>query len=197
MRARLLEYYRWEDAQSGNVKRTGVGVWCEARGSSFRERGVRDSTRDGAVVGQAHMAGPLGCTRSPVRHCQLRYASAPTNVPAPPAQLYGVSLALATVSSPRAAPVHPLTEPYPFALSAHTQLARPPLRRQHYGADRCCLVVLGGQPLDTLQAMVQGSFAGVPPNAGGGPRPSFAQLPPPFQVRQSHCGTFHGKDKPA
>ncbi|KAG2444954.1 hypothetical protein HXX76_001690 [Chlamydomonas incerta] len=53
--------------------------------------------------------------------------------------------------------------------------------KQHYGADRCCLVVLGGEPLDELGGLVAGAFAAMP--GGRGPAPSFGQLPPPFQGR--------------
>ncbi|KXZ55212.1 hypothetical protein GPECTOR_3g355 [Gonium pectorale] len=53
--------------------------------------------------------------------------------------------------------------------------------QQHYGADRSCLVVLGGQPLEELGAMVAGSFGAMP--GGKGPAPSFAGLEPPFQGR--------------
>ncbi|KAG2448487.1 hypothetical protein HYH02_006378 [Chlamydomonas schloesseri] len=54
--------------------------------------------------------------------------------------------------------------------------------KQHYGADRSCLVVLGGESLEELGRMVGAAFADMP--GGRGPAPSFQQLPPPFQGRQ-------------
>lgn len=53
-------------------------------------------------------------------------------------------------------------------------------RRQQYSAERMSLVVLGGQPLDTLQGWVSQRFSAVP--AGRGPRPVFSRAGPPFQV---------------
>ena len=43
-----------------------------------------------------------------------------------------------------------------------------------------CLAVLGGEPLDALQAWVADLFARVP--SGRGPRPSFAHVGPPYEV---------------
>ncbi|GLI60577.1 hypothetical protein VaNZ11_002737, partial [Volvox africanus] len=55
---------------------------------------------------------------------------------------------------------------------------------QHYGADRSCLVVLGGEDLATLAGMVADSFGAMP--TGRGPQPSFAALEPPFEGRFLH-----------
>ncbi|GFR39667.1 hypothetical protein Agub_g138, partial [Astrephomene gubernaculifera] len=56
--------------------------------------------------------------------------------------------------------------------------------KQHYGADRSCLVVLGGEPLEQLAQLVARCFADMP--GGRGPAPSFKQLGPPFQGRFLH-----------
>jgi secreted Zn-dependent insulinase-like peptidase len=52
--------------------------------------------------------------------------------------------------------------------------------RQHYRADRMCLAVLGGEPLDVLQQWVVDLFSAVP--SGGGPRPAFSQAGFPYEV---------------
>ncbi|MEW5302568.1 MAG: hypothetical protein WDW38_002287 [Sanguina aurantia] len=56
--------------------------------------------------------------------------------------------------------------------------------KQQYCAERMSLVVLGGESLDALQAMVSEAFTGLP--TGLGPRPSFAGIGPPFQSRTMH-----------
>lgn len=43
--------------------------------------------------------------------------------------------------------------------------------RRQYSAERMCLVLLGGQELDTLEGWVREMFSGLP--CGQGPRPSF------------------------
>ena len=53
-------------------------------------------------------------------------------------------------------------------------------RRQHYGAERMSLVVLGGEPLDILQGWVAEIFTGLP--TGKGPRPDFKDKGPPYEV---------------
>jgi nardilysin len=65
---------------------------------------------------------------------------------------------------------------------------------REYGAERMCLAVLGGEPLDELEALVRRLFEAVP---GGrvGPARTFASEGPPFEgrtlyvapaVRQAH-----------
>jgi nardilysin len=54
------------------------------------------------------------------------------------------------------------------------------LIRQQYSAERMCLAVLGGEPLDRLQAWVGELFDSVP--SGKGPRPSFADAGMPYEV---------------
>ncbi|EFJ45023.1 hypothetical protein VOLCADRAFT_94734 [Volvox carteri f. nagariensis] len=55
---------------------------------------------------------------------------------------------------------------------------------RQYGADRSCLVVLGGEELDELARMVVDGFGAMP--SGRGPQPSFAALEPPFEGRFLH-----------
>ena len=62
----------------------------------------------------------------------------------------------------------------------HDSCRRHPLARQQYSAERMCLAVLGGEPLDALQGWVANLFARVP--SGRGPRPSFAHVGPPYEV---------------
>lgn len=54
--------------------------------------------------------------------------------------------------------------------------------RKQYGAERMCLALLGGEPLDTLQAWAAELFSGV---RGGhcGAAPTFEGQGMPFQVR--------------
>ena len=62
------------------------------------------------------------------------------------------------------------------------------LRRQHYSAERMCLAVVGGEPLDDLQAWVTDLFSAVP--CGRGPRPAFAHAGLPYEVatpRRPQC----------
>ena len=60
---------------------------------------------------------------------------------------------------------------------------------QYYSASLMTVVVLGKEPLDTLQSWVASSFAEMP--LLDVPRPSFASLPPPFAGAR---GTTSGVD---
>lgn len=53
--------------------------------------------------------------------------------------------------------------------------------RREYGAERMCLAVLGGDPLDTMEAWARELFEGV---RGGhcGPAPTFENAGFPFEV---------------
>lgn len=57
----------------------------------------------------------------------------------------------------------------------------PARRREQYSAERMNLVVLGGDPLDTLQQWAAELFSGMP--GGRGPAPEFGSVGFPFQVR--------------
>ena len=52
--------------------------------------------------------------------------------------------------------------------------------RNNYSAERMVLVLLGGEPLETLEQWVRELFLGVP--SGRGPRPAFSHLGRPYMV---------------
>ena len=54
--------------------------------------------------------------------------------------------------------------------------------RGQYSAERMNLVLLGGEPLDTLQAWAEELFSAVP--GGRGPSPTFHDAGFPFEVRR-------------
>lgn len=56
------------------------------------------------------------------------------------------------------------------------------VRRAQYSAERSCLVLLGGEDLDTLAAMAREAFSDM--RSGLGPRPSIASAGPPFAGRR-------------
>lgn len=62
--------------------------------------------------------------------------------------------------------------------------------RQHYGAERMSLAVIGGEPLDLLQQWVVDLFAAVP--VRGAPRPTFSDAGPPYEVIASSSAFFSG-----
>ncbi len=57
--------------------------------------------------------------------------------------------------------------------------------RNNYSAERMVLVLLGGEPLETLEQWVKELFLAVP--SGRGPRPAFGHLGRPYQVCYSSC----------
>ncbi|KAK9915769.1 hypothetical protein WJX75_003936 [Coccomyxa subellipsoidea] len=56
--------------------------------------------------------------------------------------------------------------------------------KQNYSAERMCLTVLGGEPLDTLQQWVLQLFSAIP--SGRGPRPEFSHVGLPFTGGRLH-----------
>jgi hypothetical protein len=70
-------------------------------------------------------------------------------------------------------------------------------RRGQYSAERMNLVILGGEPLDTLERWAGEMFSGVP--GGRGPSPQFHDTGFPFEVGRARglagwlgglCGVF-------
>ena len=60
--------------------------------------------------------------------------------------------------------------------------------RNHYSAERMVLVLLGGEPLETLEQWVKELFLAVP--SGRGPRPAFGHLGRPYQVFYCSCSLW-------
>ncbi|CAL8470131.1 g9673 [Coccomyxa elongata] len=75
-----------------------------------------------------------------------------------------------------------VTLPAEKSIDVRSQLVQ--YYKQNYSAERMCLTVLGGEPLDTLQEWITELFMAVP--SGSGPRPEFSHVGLPFTGGRLH-----------